>query len=381
MIVTIVCQVMFSAMQSQAQTKILYDTIPFEIVQDKLIITASIDGQPVKMILDTGGQNTIVADSAKAHNVQFIRSQTIADVNDARIETYIGSVSNFRVGRWMKWDVGKVTVIPGNPFFRELGVAGTVGAEFFSQVTLAIDRRNKRIIISHPYRPAGISRADGIAVKMDSSNAFQASVPVRFGDRTVEVLFDSGAGGFLSLSDSDYAALKGIAVEQETGHGLLYVGAAGIGEAVTDTIRKVSIPVITLPGGKVLENVGTLVGNHPATIAGQKLFDYGIAMFDYPRGLFYFLPYEDGASDVADETRIWNVRILPMVEEGVGLFRVVATIGDTGIANGERVWEIGGVDLAEEMLSENTVNGLLENVDTAVITVGEDKREVEIRKI
>ncbi len=369
------------ATAAQAQTRILHDTIPFEIVQDKLIITASIDGSPVKMILDTGGQNTIVADSAKVHNVEFIRSQTVADVNDVQIETWIGSVRDFRVGRWMKWDVGKVTVIPGNPFFRELGVSGTVGAEFFSQVTLAIDRRNRRITISHPYRPAGISRNAGTPVRMESANAFQASVPVRFGDRTIDVLFDSGAGGFLSLSDSDYASIEGFAVEQAAGHGLLYVGAAGIEGAVTDTIRKVSIPSVTLPGGKVLENVGTLVGNHPATIAGQALLDYGVAMFDYPRGLFYFFPYEDGPSDVADVTRVWNVKILPVVEGGEGLFRVVATIGDAGVGNGERVWEIDGVDLAAEALSENTVNRLLESADTAVITVGEGKRKVEIRKI
>ncbi len=70
-----------------------------------------------------------------------------------------------------------------------------------------------------------------------------------------------------------------------------------------------------------------------------------------------------------------------MVEEGEGLFRIVATIGNTGVVNGERVWEIDGVDLADEPLSENTVTQLLEKADTAIITVGSEKRKVEIRKI
>jgi hypothetical protein len=320
-----------------------------------------------------------VADSAQRYGVEFVRSQTIADVNDARVDTWVGSVRDFRVGRWMKWDVGKVTVVPGNPFFRELGVAGAVGGEFFGQVCLSVDRRNRRFTLSYPYRPAGVARGAGTPMKM--GGAYQAIVPVGFGGRSVDVLFDTGASGFLSLSEGDYAALGDAAVEQQVGHGLLYVGAAGIGGAVNDTIRKVALPEVTLPGGKTLRNVGVLVGNHPSTIAGQELFDYGVAMFDYPRGLFYFFPHDPAPSDVADLTRAWNVKILPVVEGDEGLFRVVATIGDAGVETGERVWAIGGVELAGRALSENTVVELLGSADKAEITVGPEKKSVEIRKI
>lgn len=357
----------------------MYDTIPFDIVQNKFIFTAQIDGKPVRLILDTGGQNIIVSDSVEKFGVEFVRDQTIADVNDARIRTYVGKVKNFKVGRFWGWQVKEVTVVPNNPFFRELGVAGAVGGDMFKEACLTVDRREKRFMISYPYRPPGISRTAGVA--MNTGGTYHAVVPVEMGGRTVDVLFDTGASGFLSLSTSDYERIKDGVESQESGHGILYVGAAGIAGAVTDTIRKVNIPQMTLPGGKVLTNVGTLAGNHPSTIAGQQLFDLGRVMLDYPRGLLYFFPYEEGVTDVSAQTRVWNVRILPMVEDGHGLFRVVATIGDAGVEVGERVWAIDGTVLADQKLSESVVNELLDGCYSATLTVGDDRREVVVRKI
>jgi hypothetical protein len=367
---------------AHAQTQIVHDTIPFEIVQDKFIFQATIDGKPLRLILDTGGQNILVADSADHYGVEILRSQTIADVNGARIQTQVGGVKNFRIGRRMKWDFGKMTIVPNNPFFRELGVAGAVGGEAFKEVCLSIDRRNRRFTISYPYRPGNIPRSAGTPIH---SNTDHAIVPVRFGSDTIDVLFDTGASGFLSLSADDFKKLNarpGNVVKQAAGSGILYVGVAGIDQALADSLYKVSIPVMTLPGGKELHNVGTLAGPHPATIAGQKLFDYGIVMLDYPRGLFYFFPYEEGASDVEAETKTWNVKILPVADR----FEIVATIGPVDAAVGDRVWEIDGIDLAGVKFSETAVLELLERVegDSTLILTGPEKkgaRRVEIRKI
>lgn len=383
------CLPLAASAQSRQQRS---DTIPFEIVQDKFIFEANIDGRHTRLILDTGGKTILVSDSAKTFETEFVRGTSIADVNNARIDTYVGKVKDFRIGKFWGWGVKEVTVIPNQPFYRELGVSGIVGGDMFKEACLTIDRRGRRFIISYPYRPAGIARTAGVAMQPGAEVAYPV-VPVKFGDQTVNVLFDSGASGFLSLSARDYAKLGAGATVQERGHGMLYVGAAGIAGAVTDSIMKVHVAAMTLPGGKVLENVGTLVGNHPATIVGQQLFDLGMVMLDYPRGLLYFLPYNEATSggsgavsaasplDVSGLTTVWNVRILPVVEGTEGLFRVMAVLGDAGVEVGERVWSIGGIPLTVDRLSESAVLEALAGRSDAEIVVGDNKRTVTIKKI
>jgi hypothetical protein len=367
---------------ANAQAKTVYDTIPFEIVHDKFIFWGKIDGKPVKFILDTGGINLIVSDSANYYGFQPIRTQTIADVGNATMQVIMGSVKNLKLGRRMNWETGKMTTVPNNLFFRELGIVGTIGGEFFSQMCLIIDKRNKRFIISYPYRPPGISRNDGTPMNM--GNSFQTVVPIAVGNQSIDIMFDTGKSGFLTLSQKDFEKLNaqpGVIEQQRTGHGMLYVGATGIDNALSDSISKARIPVMTLPGGKEFHNVGTIVGNY-SNIFGQELFDYGIVMFDYPRGLFFFFPYEKEPSDMEKETKIWDAKIVPMTDH----FEVVAVIGNENLKVGDRVWSINDTKLTRENFSELFVNDVLKNItsDTAEITIGNDEKHLQkviIKKI
>jgi hypothetical protein len=364
-----------------AQTTRLHDTIPFEIVMDKFVFTARVDGKPARFILDTGGQNVITADSAGHYGVQLLASQTVAGIGDATMQAGLGAVKNLQIGQWLNLETAKVTVTPPNGFFRALGVAGVVGGEAFATVCLSIDKRNRRFTISYPFRPNGVPRDAGTPMKM--GDAFRAVVPVAVGDECIDVLFDTGMSGFLSLGTSDHEKLRARPGNIETrhaGYGILHVGITGFRGAASDSIYKACIPRLTLPGGKEFRDAGTLVGGHSFSVAGQELFDHGVVMLDYPRGLFYFFPHDAAPADVSAATRAWNVKILPVA----GHFEVVATIGDAGLAVGDRVWCINDADLSTREPSEAVVDGLLGDNETATVTVGRDKttsRKVIIKKI
>ncbi|MDR1023287.1 MAG: hypothetical protein LBL94_08475 [Prevotellaceae bacterium] len=356
------------------------DTIPFEIVHDKFVVEATINGKLARLIMDTGGITTLTSDTLNHYGATVSGAGTFADVNNAQLNFGTGVVENLHIGKLLAWEAAKVTVAPSNGFFRSIGVVGTVGGEIFQAVCLTIDKRNKQFVISYPYRPKGISRLDG--TPMDLGQYMQPKVPMTVGGKKISVLFDTGMSDFLSLGQQDYAGVKSSTEVRQTGYGFMHVGIGGIKSAEHDSLYKVSVPVMVAPGGKEFRSVGAMVIPQPQTIVGQGLLDYGRVMLDYPRGLFYFFPYDDNPVDMESASRIWNVKILPVD----GHFEVTAVFGNADFSAGEQVWNINGADLAAGEQSELFIDEIFASIseDTAWILVGHNKkklRKVAIRKI
>jgi subtilisin family serine protease/predicted aspartyl protease len=356
------------------------DTIPFEIVQGKFVVEATVNGKPARLIMDTGGITTLTSDTLNHYGATVSNTGTFADVNNAQLNFGTGVVENLYIGKLLGWEAANMTVVPNNGFFRSIGVAGTVGGEIFQGVCLTIDKRNRQFIISYPYRPKGISRLDG--TPMDLGQYMQSKVPMTVGGKKINVLFDTGVSDFLALGQQDYAGVKSSTEIRQTGYGFMHVGIGGIKSAERDSLYKVSVPVMAVPGGKEFRHVGAVVIPHSHTLVGLGLLDYGRVMLDYPRGLFYFFPYDDKPVDMENANRIWNVKILPVD----GHFEVTAVFGAAGVNTGEQVWNINGTDLAAGEQSELFIDEIFASIsgDTAWILVGHNKkklRKVTIRKI
>jgi hypothetical protein len=361
--------------QVQRQT----DTIPFEIVHGKFIIRSTINGKPARLIMDTGGISTLTADTVNHYGGTVSNIGTFADVNNAQLNFGAGAVDNLHIGDLLVWKSANITIVPNNGFFRSLGVVGTVGGEIFQAVCLTIDKRNKQLILSYPYRPKGVSRLDGTPMELGQHK--QSKVPMTIGGRKMNVLFDTGMSGFLALGQQDYAGIKSSVEIRQTGYGFMHVGIGGIKNARHDSLYKVSVPTMIVPGGKEFRHVNTVVLPQTQTIVGQALLEYGKVMLDYPRGLFFFFPYDDEPVDM-DARRIWNIKILPVDEH----FEITAILGNCDFQTGEHVWNINGADLAGVELSELFIDEIFASIpgDTAWILVGSDKkklRKVTIRKI
>lgn len=370
-----------AAAATAQETRHLTDTIPFELAGGKIIIRAKIDNKPVRFIVDTGGRNIMVRDSAEYYGLKVVGQRTVGDANNSNISFPYGSVNNLKIGTFMKWDVTAFMAVPNFNYFKELGVVGALGGESFSKVCVTFDRRAKHLIINYPYRPAGVSRADGLS--MDMGEHAYTRVPMQIGGETVDILFDTGMSGFLSVDNRDFETLKDkqvFDIEAE-GQGFTSIGITGFAGASANDLHKIDIPEFRV-GSKTFTHVGSLAQPRPRTIMGQDLLEYGRVMVDYPRGLFYFFPYDAEPTDMRETTRIWNITIMPVVDH----FEVTAVVGDLSLEVGERVWKVAGHDLSGAPLSDTHILELLEAVEggETVITVGPDAknlREITVRKI
>lgn len=355
------------------------DTIPYELIQNKIIIPATVNGVQVKYIVDTGGKTGTTHGAAiqmKATAAGFMR---VSDLNSQGSNFQEAHVQNLSIGENYKVRQLKTMVLPENTFFAGLGVVGILGGDAFAQSVVTFDSRSKIMVINSPYRPEGLKVTEGIPFV--SNTEHHSIINVRMGEQDLRVLFDTGASGFLLYSSEDCDRLSDITGTKITNHGYGIVGAgiSGLGKPVD--IKKVCVPSISIPG-KEFTNVGSTTTVMNTTIIGVDLLKYGKVIIDYMRRRFYFFPFENEAADMGGAPSLWNVSILPRNKR----FEVT-TIWDSmkdKVAFGDEVIDINGTSLKDCPMSQMAVEEIMNTIpgDTGYIIIKKDnlEKKIEIRK-
>lgn len=86
-------------------------------------------------------------------------------------------------------------VLPKDPFFTDLGVAGILGGDAFSQSVVTFDSRYRIMVINYPYRPEKLKLTDGVPL-LDETE-YHSFITVKQEEQTMKILFDTGAEGFI----------------------------------------------------------------------------------------------------------------------------------------------------------------------------------------
>lgn len=363
-------------MAAQIQNKVC-DTIPYEFINEKIIIPVTVNGIKVKYIVDTGGRTGTMYDAASEMKATAAGYMRISDVNAQGSNYQEAHVQNVSIGNNYKVEQLKTMVLPKNPFFEGLGVVGILGGDAFAQSVVTFDSRSKIMVINYPYRPEGLKVADGIPIIDPTEH--HSNINIDLAGNELKVLFDTGAGGFLMYATEDYNRLPDASQTTNHGHGIVAAGITGLGKPVD--IKKVVVPSIKIMG-KEFTNVGSTTTVMNGTIIGVDLLKYGKVIIDYMRRRFYFFPFEEGKVDMGGAPSLWNVSILPRNER----FEIT-TIWDSmkdKVAFGDQVININGTSLKDCPMSQIAIEDIMNAIpgDTGYIIVKKDNQEkrIEIRK-
>lgn len=123
---------------AQARNRVC-DTIPYEFIQDKIIIPATVNGIQVKYIVDTGGRTGTEYDVATEMKATAAGYMRISDVNAQTANYQEAHIQNFSIGQNYKVEQLKTMILPKNPFFTGLGVVGILGGDAFAQSVVTFD--------------------------------------------------------------------------------------------------------------------------------------------------------------------------------------------------------------------------------------------------
>lgn len=355
------------------------DTIPYEFIEEKIIIPVTVNGVKVKYIVDTGGRTGTMYQAATEMKASAAGYMSVTDVNSQASNFQEAYVKDLLIGRSYQVKQLKTMVFPKNSFFTSLGVVGILGGDAFAESVVTFDSRTQIMVINYPYRPERLKVTDGIPLLTDAEH--HSNINVQLGDTQLRVLFDTGAEGFLLYSTEDNTRLATVSGAQETNraHGIVAAGISGLGSPVD--IRKISIPSIKI-AGKEFTNVGSTTTIMNGSIIGVELLKHGKVIIDYMRKRFYFFPFDDDKTDLGGAPALWNVNILPHNDR----FEIT-TVWESmkeKVAFGDEVININGTSLKECPKSQMAVEKIMNAIpgDTGYIIVRRDNKEtqIEIRK-
>lgn len=147
-----------SALSRRAQVA---HKVPFQVVQNLILLSVFAENHPLYFILDTGAGNTVISDKAASKlGLDLARLKTAEGASaTTSFKVYLGAISNVRIGTLHVPDMA-VAVMPMQFLAQKIDreVDGVLGKNFLENYLTTIDYRHKRITFL-PFMPALASDA------------------------------------------------------------------------------------------------------------------------------------------------------------------------------------------------------------------------------
>ncbi len=332
--------------------------LPFELINNHIYIHAKVDGQPVRMLVDTGGLNMLTPAAAKRLGLTSEGAMAGSGAGSEKVDVGMAHGASVTVGDvtlakpvFYVIDIGRLADVEGEDF------DGLVGFELFARLAVRIDYPGRRLTLTAA--SAFTPPAGAIAVPFDMTDRtpiVQGSidgVPGRF-------WIDTGARTSLTTFTKftrDHELEKTYKPRFEA------VNGWGIGGAVrSEPVRFHEVKI----GGAVVHDVvgdlftgdkGAMADPDAAANLGGGILHRFVATFDYAHKTMYLEPGPGGA---IDEHEVYDRSGLFLIRDGAGAtaaLRVIAVVPDgpaakAGLTADDRVTAIDGKAIATRSLPE-----------------------------
>ena len=351
--------------------------LPYEMVNGKMIINATVDGLRGRFVFDTGAPFYITQTWADSLKHATIGSQGIIDAAGNEFSVSKTTVNELLLGdsTTVAFRNIKANVIPKGNIVERLGVDGIVGSDILTGYILRIDSRQHSIIITDDLSRLHVSLRAKMAMETNGQNI--PFVTVNLGGGLIETaMFDSGdaclvSPGFDLVSemgtDNQAVSIQGY------GRGSNGIGMGGA-SSVTDRVRLLLKDFRM--GTAKFRNVSTVSIGGSGTRLGTALLDYGVVTIDFQHPAFYFEAFSSQPVDLYKPA--WNLDIT--YGQGYPVVSGVWADSKEGLdgmpAIGDRIAAVNGVALKPVSLEEALKGNLLHIKDKeATLTLAKPSGE------
>jgi len=328
-------------------------TIPFDLVNNHIYVDARIGDAPVRVLVDTGGNNVLVPAAARRLGIVGEGKLAAGGVGDHKVDVAVAHAPDVRVGNavlakpvFLIVDLGALHDVEG------VDVDGVIGYEMFRRFGIEIDYANRRLVIAEAAKLVPPAGAVAIPFELDEH------IPIIAGTLDglpMRISIDTGSRGSLTLhapfvAAHDLTARYHAAPEAVTGWG---IGGAARGRPVRfGTLQLGSVRIDGVAGDLYTGRKGAFANpDLGANLGGRVLRRFDV-VFDYAKKILYLAPNPAwlGKPDDFDRSGLWLLR------DGDAL-SIVDVAPDTAASAadmraGDRVLAIGGELVARRSLSD-----------------------------
>jgi hypothetical protein len=264
------------------------DTIPFELVRNKIIITVKVNGVNRRFIFDTGAVLTISEEVQAAMKYAGLGSVEVNDVNGKTTDTKIVDVSELQIGRVTFQHFASVVFdLKKNYPINCLNCDGIVGSNVFKNCIVSIIMAKKILVLTDDVQKISLANAYQTPLTLNKIGKPYLKINID-DDISIEGLFDSGSDKLMSITDKVYdkAIKKGTATLLNEGFGVTSIGINGI--AAAEKKNRALIKQVKF-GNAAINNVITIESEKSGNAFGIQLAEYGTITLDYINKVFYFV--------------------------------------------------------------------------------------------
>jgi len=326
--------------------------VPFELVNNHIYVAGSIDGQPARFLVDTGGANVLTPAAAKKFGLATAGQLAARGVGEQTVDLALAHAQEVRVGQavvrrpvFYVIDLGDLSAVEGYV------ADGLVGYEMFRRFGVTIDYADRVLILAEPARfvppPDAHVLPFGLAERIPIVTGTLDGLPIR-------ASIDTGSRASLTLH-APFAREHGLVAkyaadtESVVGWG---VGGPNRGRpARFGRLRLDDLAVDGIAGDIYTGDKGSFASRDvSANIGGGVLRRFTVA-FDYERKRMYLAPNAAFAiPDVFDRSGLWLL--------GAGAALRVADVAANsaaaraGLQVDDRLTMIGGEQIAAHSLAD-----------------------------
>ena len=271
------------------------ETIPIDVWADKIFLSAAVDGENRRFILDSGSPTMLTQAVAEGLNLEIIGQNQGQDANGNIVETDIAIVDRIEIGGMT---IRNVPVFIFDPSNLELGHClldgGILGSEIMALVNWQIDARGNRLIVT-----------DDVGDLERVKDA--ASAPMRVfgypnypivehginGQFTDNALFDTGSSELLHLNERAYDHLRKEKILEKpisTAEGTFGTSAGGRGSDTT--FYQAMLDELSI-GELSLRDISAWTRPQAPTLIGARIFRSHVITLNYADSRIHFSSYDD----------------------------------------------------------------------------------------
>lgn len=345
LLIGVTCILFHMGLIGQQKVEAFCDTIPFELVKNKIIVPVFINGQSKRFLFDTGASTCFDSSLQAANRFPLLGKINMEDIGGLVYRADVIKFDSLSLGM-VQFDGLSAAVIDlkTKPYFSCFNFDGVIGAEAFSNCAVHIDLQKKHLVITNDIRSLNLQNPYQTPISFNKSGT--PFLTIRLGKVKLKGLFDTGLDELFRLGKKTYqkALSQGSLTIINESMGIDGVGAFGHKGAVKK--RLAVLPLLQM-GQYTITGCSTILAEKSdnSNYIGLELCQYGTVSIDFAHQQFYFVANAPSQAYSQHSTKGFSVEPGPNGGYVAGNVWQGSAAEKAGLKNGNPIIKLGNWDL------------------------------------